>query len=362
MKAIKYHIIGGGIAGLSAAKYIRLHNKNAFICMYEAGGKLGGRCQSYYDKKLGAKVDNATHVIIKANKEALKLAGEVKFNRSMAFYDLAKATISKKIFKHKEELALAAFNLPLSQVAKAIFKKVFWKTFPFVHLKKIYFSDNHLSESLINPQIQYIDELNFGHVLRDVASKDSKITQLIFNNKSVDVKDDEKVIIALDAHNFSRIFKSADFIFSQIINIHYRTSTPITLPDLRSYMGVKNGLAQWIFVNGDILSATISNTEQIQFSKQKLAAKIWQEICQIRGVEAAFVPPYTILKYARATILQDEDNNNLRPTTCKMEYKNLFIAGDWTMKNWPCSIEAAAISGKRAAKAATKKWSKFFPK
>ena len=41
MTCKKYHIIGGGIAGLTAAKYVRKYNPQAEIILNEAAGNLG---------------------------------------------------------------------------------------------------------------------------------------------------------------------------------------------------------------------------------------------------------------------------------------------------------------------------------
>lgn len=358
MSETHYHIIGGGIAGLTAAKYLKKYDAKAKVFLYEAAGKPGGRCFSYQDKILNAKLDNATHAVLKANTEAQKLLGKVKFNLSTLFYDLKTKEFSSGILRHKKEIAQALFNLPLEDVDKKIVKTVFKKMFPFINARKVYFSNNHLSEYLINPQIQYIDEVHYNYVLKDIRGRDNQATKLVFNKETIALDENDRVICAIDVHNFSRIFKTKEPQYSPIINIHYRTSTPITLPNLRTYIGVSGGMAQWILVNGEIISATISNASGIKFSDEGLAREVWKEICQIRGVEAAFVPPFRVLRHKRATIRQDAANNSIRPDNCQTQYQNFFIAGDWTMKNWPCSIEAAAQSGKRAAKAAVKPFKK----
>ena len=53
------------------------------------------------------------------------------------------------------------------------------------------------------------------------------------------------------------------------------------------------------------------------------------------------------LNNKRATIKQDYKNNNLRPTSACTMYDNMFICGDWTMKNRPCCIETAIESAIR---------------
>ena len=107
-------------------------------------------------------------------------------------------------------------------------------------------------------------------------------------------------------------------------------------------------------VSGNIISATISHAfDYMSLPADDLARAVWRDICQIRGVQPAFVPEYRVLKYPRATLLMTPQNNALRPDSCFTKYSNLFLAGDWTMKNWPCSLEAAARSGKRASSATT---------
>ena len=85
-----------------------------------------------------------------------------------------------------------------------------------------------------------------------------------------------------------------------------------------------------------------------------VAIKIWKEIDALRGVDSAFMPEYKISRYQKATIKQDTANNLLRPQNALTEFSNVFIAGDWTMKNYPCCMEIAVKSAQRAVKTALK--------
>ena len=85
-----------------------------------------------------------------------------------------------------------------------------------------------------------------------------------------------------------------------------------------------------------------------------LARKIWKQLGKLRGVNSGFVPPFKVINHKIATIRQDAANNNKRPKNAKTVYPNVFIAGDWTMKNYPCSLETAILSAKRAVKTARK--------
>lgn len=58
------HIIGGGLAGLSAAVELA---PQAQVTVYEAGPACGGRARSFYDKTLDTVIDNGNHLMLSAN-------------------------------------------------------------------------------------------------------------------------------------------------------------------------------------------------------------------------------------------------------------------------------------------------------
>ena len=64
------HIIGAGLAGLSAA--VRLAERGRSVAVYEAAGQAGGRCRSYYDSGFGAVIDNGNHLLLSGNDAAMR--------------------------------------------------------------------------------------------------------------------------------------------------------------------------------------------------------------------------------------------------------------------------------------------------
>ncbi len=64
------HIIGAGLAGLSAA--VRLAERGRKTAVYEAAGQAGGRCRSYYDSGFGAIIDNGNHLLLSGNDAAMR--------------------------------------------------------------------------------------------------------------------------------------------------------------------------------------------------------------------------------------------------------------------------------------------------
>jgi hydroxysqualene dehydroxylase len=61
------HIIGAGLAGLSAA--VRLAKSGRSVVLHEAAGLVGGRCRSYYDAGLGSVIDNGNHLLLSGGED-----------------------------------------------------------------------------------------------------------------------------------------------------------------------------------------------------------------------------------------------------------------------------------------------------
>ena len=323
-----WHIIGAGISGLSAAKSIKEKYPNCKVVVYEAANHCGGRCYSFYDKKLQLEIDNATHVILKANQNILSLLGDVSFR--------------KNIYRNKWRLALkSSFNTASKDVPFSALLNVFTKLFPFTISKLgIYFSQNDLSKTLIEPLQKYADEIKLGFVLKGFKQRDGRIISLEFNDgKQIKIGAKDVVISAMDAWNYHKIFNGPEFEFSQITNIVYSVDTPISLPNKMDYMAAEGAGIDWLFLSRDTLTAVVSDAKQPQD-----AVETWLKIREICGWTIPFIPDFQVLNYPRATIKQDRKNNAKR--NAQSAFSNLRIIGDWTMKDWPCSLEAAVISGK----------------
>ena len=60
------HVVGAGLAGLSAATI--LAERGEQVILSEAAAQAGGRCRSYFDPQLGMTIDNGNHLVLSGNR------------------------------------------------------------------------------------------------------------------------------------------------------------------------------------------------------------------------------------------------------------------------------------------------------
>ncbi len=71
----RVHIIGAGLAGLSAA--IGLLKAGRDVVLYESAGHAGGRCRSFHDSALGRRIDNGNHLLLSGNRAVRAYLGDI---------------------------------------------------------------------------------------------------------------------------------------------------------------------------------------------------------------------------------------------------------------------------------------------
>ncbi len=103
----KVIVIGGGLAGLTAAAY--LANKNYKVILLESSPKLGGRTYSFFDKQTNTLIDNGQHILMGCYHETIKFISLVGAQNNFQYQERLEVNFVKEGFKIK---SLKSFPLP----------------------------------------------------------------------------------------------------------------------------------------------------------------------------------------------------------------------------------------------------------
>ncbi|HWY64054.1 MAG TPA: FAD-dependent oxidoreductase, partial [Rhizomicrobium sp.] len=138
--------------------------------------------------------------------------------------------------------------------------------------------------------------------------------------------------------------------FRAIVNAHFKMPAPNGAPPM---LGVIGGTAEWIFAFNDRISVTVSGADAIvDQDREDLAIRIWADVTKALDIRAP-LPAWQIVKEKRATFAATPAQDARRPAA-KTQWRNLFLAGDWTQTGLPATIEGALRSGETAAALALK--------
>lgn len=403
------HIVGAGLAGLSAA--VALAGTGREIIVHELARHAGGRCRSYFEPALGLTIDNGNHLLLSANRAALEflktIGSEDKLvgpeEAEFTFADLASGErwvlrpnngsipwwiFSKRrrvpgtraadyfslarLLREKEDrpigalidcsgmlyerlwrpVLLAALNAQpqeaSSRLAGAVLRETLLKGGKAC---RPLVAEQGLGPAFIDPALAFLDgngvQLRFSHQLRRLVAVGERVRVLDFGEDSVEVAPGDTVILAIPAAVVALLAPvlSTPQAFRAIVNAHFKVEPPKSWPKI---IGIVNGTAEWLFAFPGRISATISAADQwIEAPREVLAGKIWGDIAALTGAPRE-MPPWVIIKERRATFAATPEENAKRPRA-EAPWRNLLLAGDWTATGLPATIEGAIRSGNRAA-------------
>jgi squalene-associated FAD-dependent desaturase len=403
------HIIGAGISGLSAA--VRLANANYRVNLHEATQQAGGRCRSYFDAATNLTIDNGNHLLLSGNRHAVAYARSIGTEAGLVGpkraqfpfvelttgarwrLDLGESRLPLWVFdaarrvpdtglrdylallpliwaaqsqlvadaipcegtlyqRLVQPLLLAALNVDPPEGSAGLAGAVVRETLlaggqacrPLI-------ARDGLSAVLVEPAIKLLRDkgasIQFGHELREFSLSTGRVGELKFGTDTVTVAPDDAVIMAVPPRPAASLLPGlkTPTKFRAIVNAHFRFDPPKDMPPL---IGVVGGLVEWLFAFPQRLSVTISNGDRlVDMPREELAQAIWRDICKAGGVQGE-LPPWQIVRERRATFEATPEQNALRPGAVT-DWKNLFLAGDWTDTGLPATIEGSVRSGNRAA-------------
>jgi hypothetical protein len=191
--------------------------------------------------------------------------------------------------------------------------------------------------------------------LRAIDFDGGRVSRLDFGADSVDLAPGDAIILAVPTHAAAALVPglSVPQGYRSIANAHFKIDVPAGVPPMQ---GLVNATTEWLFAFEGRLSVTISAADRLMdIPRAELAQTIWNEVAKATGIEttgiAADLPPWQIVRERRATFAATPAENAKRPGA-RTEWKNLFLAGDWTATGLPATLESATRSGHRAAELA----------
>jgi squalene-associated FAD-dependent desaturase len=405
------HVIGAGLAGLSAAVHLTAAGRKVIV--YEAGAQAGGRCRSYFDRELDCRVDNGNHLVLSCNEAALyylELIGAVRSLNwpkysAFPFMDLQTGerwrlcpndgkipwwifskkngvpgarpaqylkdlnrilrsgsldTVSKVLNENTalfrrfwQPLAVSILNTQCYEASARLFANVLREALGKggAGCRPLTVKEG-LSESFVDPAIRFMEsrggQIQFGKRLRGVEKAEGEIRKLLFADGELAVARWDWVVLALPPWVMNEVMRELP------TPIEYRgivnAHFRINVPKSEVGLhGLVGGTADWVFEKEGVVSTTTSAAEAIiDKSAEELAALLWKDVAKLYRMDEKAMPKCRVVKEKRATFAATPDQVIRRPKI-ELRHGNLTFCGDWTMTGLPSTIEGAIRSGRDAA-------------
>lgn len=316
------HVVGAGLAGLSAA--IRLALAGIDVALYEGAGQAGGRCRSFFDSRLQTTIDNGNHLVLSGNHAALSFLEAVGSRGELCgpdrpvfpFFDLASGKrwgvrpnfgtlpwwvlvperripgTSALDYLGGVRLALAGPQRSVADVvpASGAMRERFWDPFTIAVMNAPaeaasagllwrviretflrggascipLFARRGLGAAFIDPALDRIRALggavSFNRRLLRLEANDGAITRLVFRGGEVAVGEAEAVVLAVSPAQLAALLPDIAVAGQQgvIVNAHFVLAEPPTPMPQPPFLGILNGASQWLFVRDSLVSVTIS--------------------------------------------------------------------------------------------------------
>ena len=323
----RIHVIGAGLAGLSAA--VTLTGAGRQVSLYESTAAGGGRCRSFFDPELGTRIDNGNHLLLSGNKSAfayidaigardrftgpkrpvfpfvdLKTGREWTIRPSMGripwwllfekrrvpktsagehlvLRDLGREwddTTVAETMPHNslywlfvEPLSVAALNTRPHEALACLLGVVLRETMMKggkAALPRV--PKEGLSEALVDPAIETLTkrgaDIHFNRRVTGLTIEDGRVVELTTNGDSVVVGPNDDVVLAVPPWIAGELLPDLTVpdAFESILNVHFKIEVePVEDLAEARFTGIINGLAEWLFIRSDHVSVTVSAANKV---------------------------------------------------------------------------------------------------
>ena len=409
------HIVGAGLAGLSAA--VSLAGNGKRVVLHEAAAQAGGRCRSLLDSRLKCRIDNGNHLLMTGNHHTLEyldaigaadqVSGPVPAvypfvdvgdsrrwtvrpgrgripwwildprrrvpQTSLAQYLSVLSVITagerrtvadcvgesgRLVRCFWEPLTVAVLNTPLAEASASLLRQALKRTLmkgePWC---RPLIAGQSLSATFVDPALECLAhkgvDIRLSSRLCGVQMAAGRAERLDFASTSISLDRGDSVVLALPPSVAGDLVAGLEVPGKHqgIINVHFRLPGPAVLPGGHSFVGLIGGMVQWIFVRGQVVSVTVS-------AANDMIRLSLDDIATTAWRDVASVldaDPHTLPPWRvikeRRATISQDPDTIAMRPGTRTAFGNLHLAGDWTDTGLPATIEGAVLSGKRAARA-----------
>ncbi len=321
------HVVGAGLAGLSAATI--LAERGERVVVSEAAAQAGGRCRSYFDPQLGMTIDNGNHLVLSGNRAVQtylkrigasdRLAGPDK--AEFAFFDLNDgarwrmrpsdgripwwilqkdrrvpgtkaadyAVLARFMSRHPgkrmdevlrtsgplwdrmlQPVMLAVLNTAPEEGSMDLAGAVVRESLALGGMaSRPRIASPTLAAAFVEPAVAYLQakgvELRLRRSLKAIETGEGRAKTLQFTGDAVELGPDDRVILAVAPAPARDLLPdlAVPEDFRAIVNGHFALPEGFDWTAHAPMTGVIGGTVEWVFVFHDRISVTVSGADRL---------------------------------------------------------------------------------------------------
>jgi squalene-associated FAD-dependent desaturase len=411
---VTVHIVGAGLAGLSAATILAARGEK--VILSEAAAQAGGRCRSYFDPQLGMTIDNGNHLVLSGNRavqDYLKRIGASDHlvgpdKAEFAFVDLRDgarwtirpsdgripwwifqpdrrvpgtaaidyAVLAKFMTRHPgkrmdqvltckgplwekmlEPVMLAVLNTDPAEgsmdLAGAVVRESLAKG---GMASRARIAEPTLAAAFVEPALDYLKakgaDIQLRRSLKAIAQEGGRAASLSFAGGEVRLEPGDRVVLAVAPASAQGLLPGLDAPddFRAIVNAHFAPPPGFAFKAHAPMTGVIGGVAEWVFVFHDRISVTVSGADRIVDRDREDLAKRLWADVARTLGLGGAVLPAWQIVKEKRATFAATPAQDAKRPPARTTLANLVLAGDWTQTGLPATIEGALRSGETAAR------------
>ncbi|KVC48611.1 hydroxysqualene dehydroxylase HpnE [Burkholderia diffusa] len=406
------HVIGAGLAGLSAA--VELQRRGRRIVLHDAHAHAGGRCRSWFDGALNTTLDSGLHQVfagqsatqryLRAIGAADQLAGPalpeypvvdvasqqrwtLRFGNgrwpSWLFDAASRAPGTTPLdYLALAPLAFARTGRSLAQTMRC--DGVLWDRWlrPYflgvlnveprhasAELARAALRDafaaggpgwrplvarHGLGSAFVEPALRMLQHggaqirLNSRLDAFEFGAHGNAIDAVAIGGERVDLAPGDAVVLAVPPEVAQPLVP--DLAAPDTFSAAVTAYFAVDMPAGSPLQtSVVNGVVDAVRTGGGPLAATIRDAARwLDMPRDVLARRIWEDVARVTGANPGTLPAWQLVVELRAGFAAVPSQEMKRPAV-RTRWTNLVLAGDWIATGLPATIEGAIRSGQLAA-------------